>query len=246
MALIQHKTTSVAGFITIALPVGLIAAVIAVIPLFILIFLIKDLGTAKAITLQIAGVIGALVAIWIFFIGRSTEPEKIRERQELLNFLAENDFESHVEFSCKSGMVAVNDDYSRLMIQPTGRPAKLLDPADLLEMVLDINDAVASKTTSGAGGSLLGAALGGVLTGGVGAIVGSVVGKNPTMTTTNGVNAIKIKMVVRGMPNPLYVMTMLEGEHVWERTSMVGADSLKRANEWWAILTVFINRAHAT
>lgn len=245
MAIIQYKKTSVTGFITIALSVGLVAAVIAVIPLFILIFLIKDFGTAKAITLQIAGVIGALVAIGFFFIGRSAEPETIRERQELLNFLAENDFQSHVEFSCNSGMVAVNEDYSRLMIQPTGRPAKLLDPADLLEMVLDINDAVASKTTSGSGGSLLGAAIGGVLTGGVGFIVGSVVGKNPTMKTTNGVTAIKIKMVVRGMPNPLYVMTMLEGERVWERTSIVGADSLKRANEWWAILTVFINRAHA-
>ncbi len=242
MALTQYKPSSLTGHIAIAFFVGLGAAFIAVIPLFILVFLIKDWGTAKAITLQIAGVIGALVAIGCFVIGRSSEPEMIRQRQELLNFLAENDFDSHVEFSCKSGMVAVNDDYSRLMIQPTGGRAKLLDPADLLEMELDINNAVASKSTSGAGGSLLGAAIGGALTGGIGAVVGGIAGKNATTTTTNGVSAIKIKMVIRGMPSPLYVMTVLEGEHVWERTSMVGAEQLKRANEWWAILTVFQNR----
>ena len=85
MALTQYKPSSLTGHIAIAFFVGLGAAFIAVIPLFILVFLIKDWGTAKAITLQIAGVIGALVAIGCFVIGRSSEPEMIRQRQELLN-----------------------------------------------------------------------------------------------------------------------------------------------------------------
>lgn len=246
MALTQYKPSSLAGHIAIAFFLGLGAALIAVVPLFTLIFLITDWVTAKVTILPIAGAAGVLVAIGCFFIGRSSESEIIRRRQCLLNFMAENDFEPHLEFSCRSGMVAVNDAYSKLMIQPIGKPAQLIDPADFLEMELDINNAVASKSTSGAGGSLLGAAIGGALTGGIGAVVGSIAGKNQTTTTTNGLNTIKIKMVIRDIPGPLYVMTFLEGEHIWERTSMVGEAKLKCANEWWAILTVFKNRQCST
>lgn len=239
MAITTYKPSGWLGNTIFALLIGIAVALMAFIPLSIVIFLIKDWGTAKSLTMYFSGGIGLVVAIGTFLSSKSTDYRLAQDRSNLLSFLECNNFKPHLDFSSKSGTVAVNDDYSKILIHPTGGLPKLLLPKDLLEIVLEINDQVTSVSKSGASGSIVGAAIGGVLTGGIGAVVGAVAGKNASTVTSSGVSSVIIKMVITGMPSPLFIMVFLEGAHAWERTSMVGKESLKRANEWWAILTVF-------
>ncbi|WP_228389653.1 hypothetical protein, partial [Pseudomonas helleri] len=62
----------------------------------------------------------------------------------------------------------------------------------------------------------------------------------------HGVTSIAIKVVLKRFSAPLFTLTFLDGEAVWERTSMVGKASLKRSNEWWAILSVFKDQTNTS
>lgn len=153
-------------------------------------------------------------------------------------------FQPFKSFKSSTGMIAINQDYSKITLCKPSQQPRVIYPSDIIDLVLEINDSVESKSTSGMGGSLAGAAVGGILTGGAGAVVGAIAGKNGKSTTKSGVTSIAIKLVVKRLPDPLFILTFLEGETVWERTSMVGKESLKRSNEWWAILSVFRDKAN--
>lgn len=226
-------------FITVA------GAFMFAIPTFICIFIIWNWATACAVTLWITTPGSAIFAvIYLWFQHIATESSNL-DVKNIQDYMETNQFSPFKSFNSSTGMIAINQDFSQITLCKPGQRPSMIFPSNIIELVLEINDSVESKSTSGMGGSLAGAAVGGMLTGGTGAIVGAIAGKNGTNTTISGVTSIAIKIIIKNLPDPLFVLTFLEGETVWERTSMVGKGSLKRSNEWWALLTVFRDKANS-
>ena len=219
-------------------------AFILAIPTFIFIFFIWNWATACAVTLWVTAPVSAIYAVIQLWFQRIANEAYNLDVKNIQDYMETNKFTPFKSFESSTGMIAINQDFSQITLCKSGQPPRMISPSDIIELVLEINDSVESKSTSGMGGSLAGAAVGGILTGGTGAIVGAIAGNNGKNTTKSGVTSVAIKLVVKNLPDPLFVLPFLEGETVWERTSMVGKDALKRSNELWALLTVFRDKAN--
>jgi len=227
-------------FITVA------GALMFALPTFIFIFIFWTWATACAVTLWITTPCAAIFAAIYLWIQRMATETANNDVTTINSFMETTQFQPFKSFQSANGMIAINQDYSKIILCSPGQQPHVIYPSDIIEIVLEVNDSIESKSTSGIGGSLTGAALGGVLTGGAGAIVGAIAGKNGKNTTTHGVTSIAIKVVLKRFSAPLFTLTFLDGEAVWERTSMVGKASLKRSNEWWAILSVFKDQTNTS
>lgn len=210
---------------------------------FLIIFLFWDWATASKFTLWVS------TPIAIVWTARTMQLDRIKSKIESQKTSVMNSFMETVQFNpaktfkSPTVMIAISEDYSKIILCKSGQQHRVVYPSELIEMVLEVNDSVESKSTSGIGGSLTGAALGGVLTGGTGAIIGAIAGKGGTTTTRSGISSIVIKLVLKNTSDPLFILSFLEGEKTWERTSLVGKMAIDQSNEWWAALSVFKSKA---
>lgn len=120
----------------------------------------------------------------------------------------------------------------------------LITQENIISSELYVDEFLVSKTTSGVGGSLAGAAVGGVLTGGTGAIIGAIAGKNNKTTSEIRIKKISINIILKSEENPYHEIVFYKsnksgGEKVGlKEGSSTIEHLLKSANHWQA---VFIN-----
>lgn len=213
------------------------------IPIFVFIFLFWDWATASKVTLWVSTPIAIVWTAGYILLERVKSQIENQDISVMNSFMDTMQFNPAKTFKSPTGMIAISQDYSRIILCKSGQQHRVVYPSELIEMVLEVNDSVESKSTSGIGGSLTGAALGGVLTGGTGAIIGAIAGKGGTTSTRSGISSIVIKLVLKNTSDPLFILSFLEGENTWERTSSVGKRAIDQSNEWWAALSVFKSKA---
>lgn len=219
------------------------SAILFAIPTFFIIFLFWDWATASKVTLWVSTPIAIIYAAGSIGLDRVKAEIENQEVSVVNSFMEAVQLNPSKTLKSSTGMIAISKDYSKIVLCKSDQQHRVVYPSDLIEMVLEVNDSVESKSTSGIGGSLTGAALGGVLTGGTGAIIGAIAGKGGTTSTRSGISSIVIKLVLKNTSDPLFILTFLEGEKTWERTSSVGKMAIDQSNEWWAALSVFKSKA---
>lgn len=227
------------GIIITILFMSFMLTFVVAIPAFIFIFIIWNWDTAASLSLWVSAPIALIYSICV--VAKEMNDTEIENKKEAImkSFMDTQKFNPAKTFNSVTGRIAISEDYSKIILSKPGQQHRVVYPSDLVEMVLEVNDSVESKSSSGVAGSIAGAALGGVLTGGTGAIVGAIAGKGGSTTTRTGVSSIIIKLVIKNIPDPLFVLTFLEGEKTWERTSTVGKHAIEESNDWWAALSVF-------
>lgn len=217
-------------------------ALLFAIPLFFIIFIFTDWTTAKATTLWWSSCVAIVFSIFATINENEKKEKSDRNLYEAKSVMGTLNFQAKKFFQSDDIYVAIDKDFSRLLISRPGRRAEIIKQEDVYEMVLEVDEEVVSKSSSGMGGSLVGAAVGGVITGGVGAIVGAVAGKNPSHQTKSGIRSVSIKMAVNSNDSPLVVIEFLNSDVTYEKSSMVAKHHLNEANNWWALLTVFMRK----
>jgi hypothetical protein len=215
------------------------------IPVFIVAFFFTDWSTAKATTLWWSGGLAAVYAFFDTLKDKAAHDMKAINQFEAKSSMKSANFEEKKSFESGVIYVAINEELSQLLISRPGRKAEILKPSDVYDMVLQVDEDVISKSSSGMSGSLVGAAVGGVLTGGAGAIVGAVAGNNAKHEAKSGIRSISIKMAVKSSDSPLVVLDFLNADVTFEKSSMVVKHHMETANTWWALLTVFMGKEAA-
>ncbi|MFC0268274.1 hypothetical protein [Kushneria aurantia] len=107
-----------------------------------------------------------------------------------------------------------------------------LSGSDLLASEFYVDDLILSKSSSGAGGSLAGAAVGGILTGGVGAIVGAVAGKKNKYESEIRISKISINLVLKNSDRPYCELVFFESAYGLKKTDTSLRWVLERAKNW--------------
>lgn len=215
------------------------------IPVFIVVFFFADWSTAKSSTLWWSAGFSTVFSLIYTQIDKSAHDMNAKNQFEAKSAMKSAEFEEKKSFQSGIIYVAINEQLSQLLISRPGGKAQILKPSDVYDMVLQVDEEVISKSSSGMGGSLVGAAVGGVLTGGAGAIVGAVAGNNAKHETKSGIRSISIKMAVNSPDSPLVVLDFLNSDVTFEKSSMVAKHHMETANTWWALLTVFMRKEAA-
>ena len=215
------------------------------IPVFIVAFFFTDWSTAKATTLWWSGGLAAVYAFFDTLKDKAAHDMKAINQFEAKSSMKSASFEEKLSFQSGAIYVAINEELTQLLICRPGGKAQILRAADVYDMALEVDEEVISKSSSGMGGSLVGAAVGGVLTGGAGAIVGAVAGNSAKHETKSGIRSISIKMAVNSPDSPLVVLEFFNSGVSHEKSSMVAKHHMKTANTWWALLTVFMRKEAA-
>ncbi|WP_408601952.1 hypothetical protein [Pseudomonas sp. PLMAX] len=215
------------------------------IPVFIVVFFFADWATAKSSTLWWSAGVSTIFAFFYTQIDKSAHDMNAKNQFEAKTAMQSASFEEKISFQSGAIYVAINEELTQLLICRPGGKAQILRAADVYDMALEVDEEVISKSSSGMGGSLVGAAVGGVLTGGAGAIVGAVAGNSAKHETKSGIRSISIKMAVNSPDSPLVVLDFLNSGVSHEKSSMVAKHHMKTANTWWALLTVFMRKEAA-
>lgn len=121
----------------------------------------------------------------------------------------------------------------------------IIDKKDLLESKLYVDDLLLSRTTSGVGGSLAGAAVGGILSGGTGAIIGAIAGNNKKSESDVRIRKVAIYLTLKNKDTPFKEIVFYEANGKDNKGLKKGDKvldyALNRANHWQAAFQNFIN-----
>lgn len=215
------------------------------IPVFIVVFFFADWSTAKSSTLWWSAGLSTVFAFFYTQIDKSAHDMLAKNQFEAKSAMKSANFQEKKSFQSGVIYVAINEELSQLLISRPGGKPQILRAEDVFDMALEVDEEVISKSSSGMGGSLAGAAVGGVLTGGTGAIVGALAGNNAKHQTKSGIRSVSIKMAVNNSDSPLVVLDFLNSDVTFEKSSMVAKHHLETANTWWALLTVFMRKKAA-
>lgn len=169
------------------------------------------IGIAWNYTLFYSMVSGAVCGIGFFlfpYVGKFFMGDELDERKNTFEKLKETKgFKNAEEYSGKNFIIMANTELSQAMVVWNGKFTDKLDytiltPDNIIESSVYIDDMTVSKVTSGAAGSLTGAAIGGLLTGGTGAIVGAIAGKRNKSESEVRVRKVGISLTMKDPKRP--------------------------------------------
>jgi len=202
--------------------------------------------TAKEYSIPTAIIISSIFSVGFILSKRHSDEERYKHEVATKKAIEDLKFDAG-KIYCKNGIaLIVNTNLTEILyVRGYLNDPVVIHPNSIIEMVLEIDECVVSKSSSGSGSSLMGASIGGTLLGGTGALVGAIAGKNPSIESSSGVRAISIKMVIDNSENQLLVLDFLSSNYGFKKGGWLLDGIMKEANEWWATLTVLINKGRA-
>lgn len=183
-----------------------------------------------------------LVIIFVFFLiilgshtslKQAADDEKVRLEKETTDLKENYNFSAeHKAYGSTINGFVIDPVTRRLAIRLISG-CKVFKSSEILEAAVITNGQTITKTSRGS--QIGGAIVGGVLTGGVGAIIGGLSGKKTSVET---ITEIKVRIVVKDINNPIYDITVLQGNLIKDPESISNLKNL--ANTWYNIIRVFI------
>ncbi|MCE9662965.1 hypothetical protein LY622_05885 [Halomonas sp. M5N1S17] len=166
-----------------------------------------------------SGAIGGIGFFLVMGIGPIIYREKSDENHKRYHEIKTSEgFENAEELKSKEFNIMTNSNLSKVLIiwgkQYAPNPDyTVINPEDIIESEVYVDDLMVSKATSGVSGSLAGAAVGGILTGGTGAIVGAIAGKNNKSMTEVRIRKVAINLILKNPKRPYVELAFYETGH---------------------------------
>ena len=240
------KPSGLGSFLTFAL-IWAASTAMFTIPLFIFIFFIWTWDIATSATIPTSATISFFFALIYTLTNNSQKNVQSERDQALIKLMNDQEIEPEIIFNEPETFLAVDTNSCKaIYCKHTIDTHAILTPKDIIEMSMEVDRHTISKMTSGASGSLVGAATGGLLLGGAGAIVGAVAGKNSKLNQSGGISSIRIKLAVNKSGSKLIDLKFMELGTPVSTTDFLARAKLEDANNWWASLSVFMaaDKAH--